>query len=194
MRARRRALMNAFLYPEDYLFCSGQGLRKDLGYFFGLQSNQNCKVSSKLIHIEGVYDGTANPKHGTIYIGKGIEWDGDVLKGNPIPTEGHGKLLVELDISKATSTRNCYLCILDNADLSKFGKTQEGNNPKFIYSNYDDSPFFDVKDYISISGTSIASGTYIVEFDVSEIDSVLLNFWSQDFSNMYIDILNIWFE
>lgn len=194
MRARRRALMNAFLYPENYLFCSGQGLRKDLGYFFGLQSNQNCKVSSKLIHIEGVYDGTANTKHGTIYIGEGIEWDGDVLKGNPIPTEGHSKLFVELNIFQASNTRDFFLTIIDNADLSKFGKTQEGDNPGLIHSNYSDSPYYAVMDSMDITGKSSSSGVYVAEFDISGVDSILLNFWSQNFSGIYIDILNIWFE
>lgn len=181
MDIRRRMMGNTF--PSNFIFKEGKGFRKDIEYFFGLQSSGLCSVSDDFVYIVG----PAIDVHSSIYIGAGLIWDNGYLRGNAIDTKGFTKLKIDAHIREISGTRRAFFILLNTAKLSQnvFGQSQN----KLDTGNY--SAWYDGRD---LTGVTSPDGRYTIEIDVSNMDSVLLNLWSPDTTSHYIKIYNIWLE
>ncbi|MBO5955253.1 MAG: hypothetical protein J6Q10_00465, partial [Clostridia bacterium] len=70
---RRRLLMNALAFPDNYLFKEGLGIKEELGYLFSAYSGSSASLSKEEIYLRG-----GNETHGGIIFGENAKW----VKGN----------------------------------------------------------------------------------------------------------------
>ncbi len=189
MDIRRRMMGNTF--PSNFIFKEGKGFRKDIEYFFGLQSSSLCYANDDLIHMEGLEDLSSS-----LYIGAGLAWQNGYLRGNVIDTKGFAKLKIDAYIN-ADNTRDMYFAILNNAKLSQNVFAQVQNNDDDPYWQRNNGIYAAYKRARDISGSATTIGRYTAEFDIAGMDGIILSLWSPDLTSSTgrrIEIYNIWFE
>lgn len=192
---RRRALL-ADDFPANYIFKKGLGFRKDVNWGKSTQKGVTVSVTKDRIYLAGWYSSGADKAHATIYIGKEIAYDSsNRLLSNPIINEGYSKLFVHFNVNPSNNTRPAYIGLIDCDKLPNNSIKNEQNQGHFSSVNPTDTTYFLIGNSIhKFLGVTEARGEYTLEFDISQIEKIMLNFWSGDHHLTTLTIYDIWCE
>lgn len=193
---RRRALLAGGGFPVNYIFKQGLGFRKDVNWGKGTQKGGYYSVTKDSIWLDGYYNSSSNTGHATIYIGEKVVFDSsNRLLSNPIINEKYTKLFIHFNVKSSDGTRPSYIGLINCDKLPNSSIRNEQNGSGYNKVTPKDTTYFVIGNTIhGFLGVTSAEGEYTLEFDVSNIDKIMLNFWSGNFSSRDLIIYDIWLE
>lgn len=198
---KRRGLLIGGSFPKNYIFKKGLGFRKGLGlrkdvkWGKSTQKGVTVSVTKERIYLAGLRTDEGYEYNSTIYIGNKIEYDSsNRLLSNPIINEGYKKLFVHFN-ADSSNTRPAYIGLINCSKLPNQYMTNEQNGNSYNSVKPTNTEYFLIGNSIhKFLGASYVDGEYTLEFDISNISEIMLNFWSGDHELTTLTIYNIWME
>lgn len=179
--------MNAFSFPENYLFKEGKGFREGLAHYIYDLSGAGGSFDKDNIYLHG-----GDSYSGYLLLANAIDWikwtsDTDlnnyVLKSESLDLSEYSKLYVEM-ACYSTSSRNHSIGIINEEingqtapALLQRGSIAQGNGFSVIEKAFDTT-----------------KTRQIYSLDISNLDIGTIAIRTGDYTTLYNTIFNIWLE